>query len=85
MQMRKHFGGIVEECKRLKGLGHSPIVHASHSNCKTLCNVPRNLTDEQIKAIVEEFDGTIGVVAYAPFVEGGPDYRRFQNKARLYA
>jgi len=30
--------------------------------------VPRNLTDEQIKIIAEEFDGTIGIVEYSGFV-----------------
>ena len=65
--MRKLFGGIIEEARRLKEIGHSPIIHASHSNSKTVYNVPRNLTDEQIKVIVEEFDGTIGIVEYTQF------------------
>ncbi len=33
---------------------------ASHSNAKTICNVPRNLADEQIIALAEK-DGIIGI------------------------
>ncbi len=38
---------------------HSPII-ASHSNCRAICNVPRNLTDEQIEAIAKK-GGVIGI------------------------
>lgn len=38
----------------------SQPVAASHSNSRTLCDNPRNLTDEQVKAIAEK-DGCIGV------------------------
>lgn len=44
---------------------------ASHSNCKALCDVPRNLTDEQIKAIAHK-GGVIGVVAYHDFISNEP-------------
>ena len=37
----------------------SPII-ASHSNCRAICNSPRNLTDDQIKAIADK-DGVIGI------------------------
>lgn len=40
---------------------------ASHSNSRTLCNVPRNLTDEQIKAI-GEVDGIVGINAFNEFI-----------------
>jgi len=39
----------------------NPVI-ASHSNTRTLTNMPRNLTDEQIKAIASK-DGTIGINA----------------------
>ncbi len=44
----------------------APII-ASHSNCRSLCNNKRNLTDEQIKLIADT-GGIIGVNAYGDFV-----------------
>lgn len=40
---------------------------ASHSNAKAICDVPRNLSDTQIKAIAER-GGMIGINLYPPFV-----------------
>ncbi|MCR2044406.1 dipeptidase [Anaerosalibacter massiliensis] len=40
---------------------------ASHSNCRALCNVKRNLSDEQLKAIRER-DGFIGLNSFNEFV-----------------
>ena len=49
----------------------SPI--ASHSNCRWLCDVPRNLTRDQVKAIIER-RGFIGINFYADFLkkDGAP-------------
>ncbi|MCL2740205.1 MAG: membrane dipeptidase [Oscillospiraceae bacterium] len=46
-------------------------IFATHSNCKAICNHPRNLTDEQIKIIIER-NGFIGLNVYPPFL-GGDD------------
>jgi len=43
-----------------------PII-ASHSNCRALCDVPRNLTDEQLRKIAE-FNGLVGVNSFNQFV-----------------
>lgn len=43
---------------------------ASHSNVYALRNHPRNLKDDQIKAIAEK-GGVIGVLLYAPFILKG--------------
>jgi membrane dipeptidase len=44
---------------------------ASHSNLRALCNHPRNLTDDQAKAIIER-DGRIGITFFPYFLrEGG--------------
>lgn len=43
-----------------------PIV-ATHSNARELCNVPRNLKDDQIKAIAQS-GGLIGINSYRHFI-----------------
>ncbi len=40
---------------------------ATHSNCKEIFNVPRNLSDEQIKLIIEK-NGIIGLNFYPQFL-----------------
>ncbi|MEX2103704.1 MAG: dipeptidase, partial [Bacilli bacterium] len=76
---------LVTECRRLgiivdvshlteKGfydvaeLGDEPFI-ASHSNCRAICEHPRNLTDEQIKTIVNQ-KGGIGVTFVREFLNG---------------
>ena len=47
-----------------------PVI-ASHSNCKTLCNHPRNLSNEQLKALAAN-DGVVGITFVTGFLtEGG--------------
>ncbi|ADU30214.1 dipeptidase [Evansella cellulosilytica] len=43
---------------------------ASHSNSKTVCDHPRNLTDEQAEALFKR-NGFIGLVFNPPFITGG--------------
>lgn len=45
-------------------ISHTPIV-CSHSNCRALCNHPRNLTDDQLRAIAKR-----GGVAHTTFYHG---------------
>lgn len=47
---------------------------ASHSNCHALCPVPRNITDEQIKAIADS-GGVIGVNACKGFIHSQSNKR----------
>lgn len=49
----------------------SPII-ASHSNSRTLCNSPRNLTDEQLKAI-RDVNGVVGFNSYRWFIDENSD------------
>jgi membrane dipeptidase len=79
---------IVEECEKLniiidvshlsdKGfddvasIAKKPFM-ASHSNCRKVCNMPRNLTDKQIKEIIER-KGFIGLNLYTKFVSERED------------
>ncbi len=39
----------------------------SHTGCKSVCNHPRNVTDEQLKA-VKARGGVVGIAAAAPFL-----------------
>ncbi len=47
-------------------LSSQPII-ASHSSCKALCDHPRNLSDEAIKAIAEK-GGVVQICAYEDFL-----------------
>lgn len=47
-------------------LSETPVV-CSHSSCKALCGHPRNLTDEQLKAIAEK-GGVVQVTMYSGFL-----------------
>ncbi|EOD01794.1 dipeptidase [Caldisalinibacter kiritimatiensis] len=53
---------------------------ASHSNCKALCDVPRNLTNEQLKAIAES-GGVVGVNAFKDFVHKEDDKKDIEYLA----
>ena len=47
-------------------LSTQPVV-CSHSSCKTLCNHPRNLSDEQIKALAAK-GGVVQITMYGGFL-----------------
>ena len=47
-------------------ISSTPIV-CSHSNAKALCDVPRNLTDEQMRALARK-DGVCQITLYAGFL-----------------
>ena len=50
----------------------APII-ASHSNCRALCDVRRNLTDDQLRALAQT-GGTVGLNLYPPFLGGRADF-----------
>jgi membrane dipeptidase len=50
-----------------------PLI-ASHSNARALCPVPRNITDDQIKAIGES-GGLVGINAFNEFIHVDRDKR----------
>ena len=59
-------------------LAEGPVI-ASHSNCRALCDVRRNLTDDQLRAI-RDTGGVVGVNVYHGFVHEDP---RRQTAAML--
>ncbi len=61
-------------------LSTRPII-ASHSNCKALCDVPRNLTDDQLRAI-RDLDGVVGLNAFKEFVDPDPAKWTVEGLAR---
>lgn len=54
-----------------------PIV-ATHSNCKYLCDHPRNLCDQQIQAIANQ-GGVIGITYVPQFIHVAPSLERFMD------
>ena len=68
-------GGFWE----VMGLAHGPVV-ASHSNSRALCPHPRNLTDEQLRAI-RDSGGVVGLNAHDEFVHQDPERRTVETLA----
>lgn len=54
-------------------LSADPVI-VSHANARALCDNPRNLTDEQFRALAAR-GGVVGITAYAPFCETAPGVR----------
>ena len=63
------FRDVMEHAK-------GPVV-ASHSNCRDLCNHPRNLTDEMIRELAN-CGGVAGLNFYGPFL-GNPKESRINE------
>ena len=61
-------------------LAEGPVI-ASHSNCRALCNVRRNLTDDQLRAI-RDTGGVVGVNVYHNFVHAEPQRQTAAMLAR---
>ncbi len=53
-------------------------VLATHSCCRNIENVPRNLTDEQIRAIIDK-NGLIGICLYPRFLGGDDVFSAFSR------
>ena len=66
----KTFFDITDYLFYLKEKGKNIRVIASHSNAKKLCDVPRNLTDDQLLTI-KKLGGIVGVVGIKRFCKTG--------------
>ena len=53
---------------------------ASHSNSRALCDVPRNLTDDQLRAI-RDVNGVVGLNAFNLFIDDDPANQTVQRLA----
>ena len=51
---------------------------ASHSNCRSLCNVVRNLTDDQLREIAKR-NGVVGINSYGEFVSFDTEKRTIKH------
>ena len=49
------------------------VVVASHSNCRSLCDHPRNLSDEMMRALAGQ-GGVAGLNFYGPFLDASNSY-----------
>ena len=66
----KTFFDITDYLFYLRDKGKKVKVIASHSNAKKICNVPRNLTDDQLLTI-KKLGGIVGVVGIKRFCKTG--------------
>ena len=64
---KKTFDDIIEIARIAKSVELNPIIYASHSNCYSLCDRDRNLTDNQLLKI-KELDGVVGLLSNRGFV-----------------
>lgn len=64
-------------------LSKKPFV-ASHSNCRALCDHPRNLTDEMIRVIASK-GGVIGLNQNPPFLQEDANTSRYETLVRHLA
>jgi membrane dipeptidase len=58
-----------------------PII-ATHSNCRAIANVPRNLTDDMIRALAKT-NGVVCVLFYPEFLEPGWSEKKKQVDAQI--
>ena len=69
-------GGFWDVMKAAEG----PVV-ASHSNCRVLCDVRRNLTDDQLRAI-RDSGGVVGLNVHHAFVHADREKQTAEMLAR---
>lgn len=69
-------GGFRDVMKLTQG----PVI-ASHSNCRALCDVRRNLDDDQLRAI-RDTGGIVGLNVYHNFVHEDPEQQTVEMLAR---
>lgn len=69
-------GGFWDVCR----IASKPFI-ASHSNCSALCDVPRNLTDDQLRAI-RDANGCVGLNSFNLFIDDDPALQNVEHLAQ---
>lgn len=64
---KKTFDDIIDVARIAASTELDPVIYASHSNCYSLCDRDRNLTDEQLLKI-KELNGVVGLFSNRGFV-----------------
>ena len=64
---KKTFDDIIDVARIAASTELEPIIYASHSNCYSLCDRDRNLTDEQLLKM-KELNGVVGLFSNRGFV-----------------
>lgn len=77
------FYDIINLVKKEKEYGKKPVVYASHSNSRKLCDRTRNLKDEQLEAI-KEIDGYVGIMSNKSFVDKNNENMTFEEISNAY-
>ena len=79
----KTFFDIMDLVEKEKSLGKNPIVIASHSNVRNLCDITRNLTDEELIRL-KEVGGYIGLLVHAGFINKNHKKLSFEEKGECF-
>jgi membrane dipeptidase len=84
--------GMVVDCSHMNDPGffdvldvsEQPVI-CSHSNARAVCNHPRNLSDEMVKALAAH-GGVVGLTFPPNFIELGspPEYRNYVPTSPLF-
>ncbi len=84
--------GMVVDCSHMNDPGffdvldvsEQPVI-CSHSNARAVCNHPRNLSDEMVKALAAH-GGVVGLTFPPHFIELGapPEYRNYVPQSPLF-
>lgn len=81
----KSFDDILSLTSEARDNDFNPIILASHSNCRSICDRPRNLTDEQIIKLKEQ-NGYLGLFTNCRFTykHEGDEFVNFSERPKYF-
>ena len=80
---KKTFNDILDVVEKEQQVGQNPIVIASHSNVKALCNKDRNLDDPKLIRL-KKIGGYIGLFTNGKFLTSNYKQLNYQEKEQEY-